>query len=342
MGVTSNLAATGRQFQYVPTLRTKAGEVVALRNLQPLAKQRTVPIFQLAPRLSTRFAADIANAWSLLPIALDGTIETANTGTAAGFNSLFSALGNSGSPIIPVVDIGAAQPYLGAVAAAVNKYAPGLILRAPLHSVQHAASWLTTLSWSTTDADLLIDCGHIADIDPQLILQIVTNVFGTVPLVGWRSITLTASAAPKDASALATGPNMIPRRDWQLWQAVATQFPGLNYGDYGIAHRDLTEPPGYAMANATVSVRYTLDADWLIRKGRSTRGVRGLPMTAQYHSHAQAIVRHPGFGQVPGCWADAEISRIASRGGAGAAGGRQTWIQIGVNRHISLVCHRLP
>ena len=67
VGVTTNLASTGRQFQYVPTLRTKAGEITALQNLQAQDKQRTVPVLQIMPSVSATFAADFATAWSGQP-----------------------------------------------------------------------------------------------------------------------------------------------------------------------------------------------------------------------------------------------------------------------------------
>jgi hypothetical protein len=109
-----------------------------------------------------------------------------------------------------------------------------------------------------------------------------------------------------------------------------------------MAHRDLSEPPGFAMANATVTVRYATDADWLIRKGVSTRGANGQPMATQYHAHSQQLVAHPLFGGVPGCWGDGQISQIASTAGAGRSGNRGTWVALGLNRHLSVVAAHLP
>lgn len=277
-----------------------------------------------------------------MPIIVDGSAETNRSGSSAAFNSFFAALGRSGLPIVPLVDVGATQTYGMAVSNALNQFASGLALRVPLHQLQTAPGWLAAFGESPASTDLLIDCGHIADINPGLLTPVVLNALGGATLTGWRSVTLSASAAPKDASSLNTGPNLIPRRDWQLWSATSGQFPPIHFGDYGIAHRDLTEPPGYAMANATVTPRYTLDNEWLIRKGRSQRGPQGQPMAAQYHGHAQALVRHPNFGGIGGCWADAEIAQIAARGGVGRSGGRKTWVSLGLNRHISLVCDRLP
>jgi hypothetical protein len=154
-------------------------------------------------------------------------------------------------------------------------------------------------------------------------------------------VTLASAAAPKDNSSLIHGPNRVLREDWRLWSATYQMSPvQLDYGDYCTGHPDLTEPPGVAMANATVSARYTLDNEWLIIKGRSTSGQYGMPMGVQYTSHAGVIANDPRFGGLQSCWADGRVQLAAS--GAPGVGSRQKWSEIAANRHISLVADRLP
>ncbi len=100
MGVTTNLAITGFNFQYVPTLRTKAGEVTALRGMQQQAKSRIVPILQVMPSVSATFVADLAAAWGGFPAILDGTTQTTASGSAAAFSALFGGLGAAGIPVL--------------------------------------------------------------------------------------------------------------------------------------------------------------------------------------------------------------------------------------------------
>lgn len=344
MAVTANLALTGKRVQYVPTFRTKAGEVTALENLQGRNKLITVPVLILLPRLSATFVADFAAAWADLPVIVDGSLETSATGTAASFQHFFNGLGNAGLHAIPLLEFNSDAVYRAAVHQVQNQYAMGLALRVSLADLANAQAYVGQLGVSPADIDLLIDCGHVAEIGAQLMAPVVGAALQGVgqTLFAWRSTTLVASAAPKDASNLTAGANLMPRRDWQLWSAVAGNFPNLHYGDYGISHRDWSEPPGYAMANATVTPRYSLDQDWLILKGRSTRGANGVPMRTQYHGHAATLVAQANFGQVPVCWADNEITQLAAQRGVGGSGNRETWVGYGVNRHVSLVCSRLP
>ncbi|WP_319798131.1 beta family protein [Nitrobacter sp.] len=344
MGVTTNLARTGFNFQYVPTLRTKSGEVTALRWVQQQAKDRVVPILQVMPSVSATFAADMAAAWGGFPAILDGTAQTTASGSAAAFNSVFGSLGAAGIPVLPLVEFGGAPIYMAAVLAAQNQFAPGLALRVTLVDLPNASTWAAQHGLNPASIDLIIDCGHVAEIDPQLMAPVVTNALQTAAssLNGWRSLTLSASSAPKDASGLPTGTNVFPRRAWRLWSALAPTFPHLHFGDYGISHRDLSEPPGYAMANATVSPRYAVQNDWVLLKGVSTRGANGVPMATQYHGHAQTLSAATYFGGLLGCWADGQIAQIAARAGVGSSGNRGSWVGFGLNRHVSLVCAQLP
>ena len=96
-----------------------------------------------------------------------------------------------------------------------------------------------------------------------------------------------------------------------------------------------------AMAAATVSVRYAIDDNWVMIKGRRTTGASGLPMGDQYRAHARALVRRSDFGGLTGCWADQRITTIASNPGI-SAGGRPQWVEINANRHFALIVDRLP
>jgi len=137
------------------------------------------------------------------------------------------------------------------------------------------------------------------------------------------------------------GRHLVPRRDWLLWQHVNAALPfDIHYSDCGHVHASLEEPPGAAMARATISVRYAIDDNWIVRKGHPIAGPNGQDMTMQYRGHAQALMTEAQFNSLAGCWADAQITNYAA--GPGGAGGRTEWAAIGMNRHLSLVADRLP
>lgn len=254
----------------------------------------------------------------------------------------FNGLTALGVTVVPCVEYGAPAGYMQVVAAVAHAAGAGLVVKVRLGHLQAVVAWLAEGGWQLHDVDLVVVAGHIADFGPGVLDQLVLHSMQNLPQAqAWRSVTLAGSAAPKDMSNLGLGVNIVPRLDWLLWQAIHGQVAyQLDYGDYGIAHPDMTEPPPFVMGNATVSVKYSADTDWVVIKGRPVSGNNGMPMGAQYAGHANILVGHPTFGGLIGCWGDGRIQQVVAA--TGTPGSRQTWVEIGASRHLSLVADRLP
>jgi hypothetical protein len=328
-------------YRYVPLLRGKAGEATALFQLTAAAKDRMFPILHLPAAVPPAFSTRIGHAWAGRRLGLDGLFNFDATGSGAAMVAVFNALVAAGVTVVPSVEYGAPLGYMNVVAPLAQAAGTGLVVKVRLGQLGTVVAWLAGGGWQPQSVDLVVVAGHIADFGAGVLDQLVVHSLQNLPQPqAWRSVTLAGSAAPKDMSNLGLGPNVVPRLDWHLWGAAHALPFQLDYGDHGIAHPDMTEPPGYVMGNATVSVKYAMDNDWLILKGRPVSGNNGIPMPTQYVGHAQALAGWAGFGGVAGCWGDARIGQIV--GGHGTPGSRQTWVEIGVNRHLSLVADRLP
>jgi len=328
-------------YRYIPLLKAKAGEIEALGNLTSSARSRILPLIHIGETLSPKFAQKFSIAWGNQPVGVDGSFNLTKSGAAATYLQLVQTLRQAGTPAIPSVNQTDLPAYIATVSSLRDQN--GLIVKTSLTNLIGSSAWVFQQGWHPQEVDLVIDLKSIAGVDHQMLSGYLLSVLqqGAQTLASFRSVTLAASAAPKDHGSLNRGSNRVPRADWLLWQSTVPFAPiKLDYGDYGTGHPDLTEPPGAAMANATVSARYSLDAEWLIIKGRSTGGAHGLPMALQYSSHAGVISTDPNFGGLNGCWADASVAHVAS-GGTGM-GSRQKWAEISANRHISLVADRLP
>ncbi|MBR1270464.1 hypothetical protein JQ629_23600 [Bradyrhizobium sp. AUGA SZCCT0222] len=329
-------------FTYRPMLKTKAGEATALLNLAPGEKNRIAPVFHVAETPPATFAARMAAAWSGRTCFLDGSFNFNGSGTSTDFDNTFLALGASGIPVLPVIEIGAAHPYNLASFAHLNRFGPGLMLKCTPGNLPSASGFAQQMNVPQNQIDLLIDGGHISEYEPVSFAGYVSHILQTnLPGSQWRSVTLGSSSAPKDFGQLALGTTVVPRIDWLMWSNIV-QPPAkpVDFADFGISHRDLTEPPGIAMAAATVSVRYTIANNWVMIKGRRTTGATGVPMGHQYRAHAQTLRARPDFGGLPICWADQRITSIATT--TGSAGGRAQWVEINANRHFTFIANTLP
>lgn len=277
-------------------------------------------------------------------MALDGLFNSDARGSNADFLNLFDALGKGKVRIVPSIECAAPTSYSAVVHKVIGRYAPGLVVKARVGQVPSVAGWVSTQGWKPQEVDLVVTAGQIEEYgdDVQFADFVVHAISAALPNPPpWRSVTLASSAAPRDYSSLALGRNVVARMDWHLWKRVSQKVPfALDYGDFAISHPDMTEPPGVAMTRASVSVRYSLDDDWIILKGSSTTGPKGKPMGQQFRNHAKALVADPQFDGLAACWGDQRIQEIAK--GTGKSGSRTTWVEIGVNRHLSLVADRLP
>jgi hypothetical protein len=244
--------------------------------------------------------------------------------------------------VVPSVTAGAPVAYVNLIRPYVGLYAPGVLVKASLDQLPQVLGWLGQNGWSPSIVDLVIDLGDIAGYPSATFHPYVRQTIQTLfPAAAWRSVTLASASAPKDHGALPLGRTDVPRLCWQLWKMVSPQIGfHLDFGDYATGSPDLTEPPGIAMARATVSVRYTIDDHWIVLKGRPVGGATGQPMAQQYRKHAQALVADPSFNKLPQCWADQRIRQIAT--GASGPGNRQTWVSIAVNRHLCFLGYTLP
>jgi hypothetical protein len=322
-------------------LKTKAGEINALDNLTPATKQRVLPVFHVTTTVSARFAPALGAVWAGNALAVDGSFSFNTGGSTAPFNALIRALRQAGVVTLPSIAINADPRLIAAAAAFVGP--DGLLVRTTLTNLVEIQAWVQAHGWAPAQIDLLIDVGHVAAIPSALLAPVIANAIAQNigPNSPYRSVSLVAASAPKDHGDLPRGRSNVLRADWALWQAVAPQVPfQLDYADYCSGHPDLTEPPGVAMASATVSARYTGQAHWLVIKGRSTGGAQGIPMEQQYRSHAAHYVGDPQFGGLLGCWADNRIRQINAR--ATGPGNRQSWSEIAANRHIEMTVSQLP
>lgn len=328
-------------YRYLPMMKAKAGEVTALHNLPAMVRARTLPVLHIGESLAKKFGQSLGAAWQGHPAGLDGSFNATHTNNVTAFQTLITEMRSHGIHAMPSISVVDPQPYLHAAIGAID--ANGLILKSTLGNLPATIGWVAQNGWMPGSIDLVIDMRHLGDLEPAsfggYVAQTINQNLGA--LSSFRSVTLASSAAPKDHGGLLRGVNWVPRNDWALWSAVHPAVGiRVDYGDYLTGHPDLKEPPGAAMASATVSARYTLDHSWLIIKGFSTGGAHGVPMQQQHQSHARSIVGTPGFSGLPGCWADAEY-QAASVNITGRSG-RQKWSEYAANRHISLVADRLP
>lgn len=208
---------------------------------------------------------------------------------------------------------------------------------------------LKTLSLNSSDKQnihLVIDFGitdkKVNDVVPILMQQGFCE--------NWKSISLASGSFPKDLSDFSAGEvGSQPRLDWLAWNAVRKQLDSLNYslnyGDYTLRYpvfENLHNP------NTSFSFRYTGDDKWFVFRGLS-RKAKNFPGDIQYRAHAVTITENDQY-QYSGenfssgdTYIKSKAKLVDEKGNKlnKKCGSSTTWLQAGINHHITKVVHQL-
>jgi T4 beta protein len=339
--------------RYSPILRWKRGERVGLTNLSAAGRLNVFPLVVVAadqfrakqPTVSRpavtaadNFVNELMTAWASAPIYIDAAAVPHAIGASPIVDIAMSAH-TKGARIIPATSLDAPPAYQAAVQTIVQRQNKGVGLRVDIQEFANTANWVANWPFPQAQTDLIVDLAdNVALV--QGLGAVVDNAFTQLHRgQHWRSVTVAGSNMPGNFGGYTQGLHLLPRRELQLWQHLSSlPLPyALQFGDYTSVSPNA--PPQGIAWGFPINVRYSLSQDFLICRGVGTTGFGGVDMDQQLLGHAQSIVAYPNRGALPHCWADTRINNIA---GGASPGNLESWVQIGVNRHIELTRQILP
>jgi hypothetical protein len=137
------------------------------------------------------------------------------------------------------------------------------------------------------------------------------------------------------------GQQYLPRTDWTFWRDQVWNSHDLpcktNYGDYTIQHpifSIIDYPP-----NFSASIRYTVEENWLIMRGKSAKD-HGFD---QWPANAQLLALHDDFRGAEFSYGDWYISQMGDNLGTAneSNGNAETWLRAGINHHLVFTVRQL-
>jgi len=341
--------------RYIPILRWKQGERRGLAQLQSSARSNVVPLFQLGPdqyrvtkaqqKAGRSPAQELANGfladWGTSPFYVDASELPVSAGASQHpLVDIAAAARANGLQLIPATSLGASTLYGGAVQAVIGIDGRGAALRVDLQELSTASSWAASWGPYLGGIDLVADfrgtIGTVLSLGAPAI-----SVFQNLHQgPAWRSVTVGGTSMPLDFSGYSAGVYVIPRAEWLFWQILATAgLPyEIGYADYATV--SLASPPPGIAWGYPINVKYTLQNEFLICRGVKTTGRGSVDMGPQLVGHANTIRSYPTRARLGGCWGDDTIDDIST--GAQSSGNLETWVRIGVNRHVERVRADLP
>lgn len=249
---------------YVPVLRWKRGERVALRMLTQTDKALITPLLELTPKafaprrtkrnelivpdanqVLMKAADDICASWGQAPFFVDLWHLNPVPETRGGLHPLVLLAERARVwrlPLIPVTGLTRPDEYQSAVSSVVSSDGRGTCIR--LHPADlESRSLDSDLRWllrrfglEKPQADLLLDCQVISNRTTDF-----SDLVSSIPeICSWRTFTIASGAFPRFLTGMDPGQHFLDRWDWLAWSAHAagrSKPPRIaSYADYTIQH----------------------------------------------------------------------------------------------------------
>lgn len=348
---------------YVPVLRWKPAEIIALANTSDETLANTRPLVELLPTAFVEQPEDKARPRG--PTTFEEVVDkkvTALTGAMRGHpvlvdlwhvpDTVTSSRGDhawdvvrefglrAGLRIVPVTGFrGRGKPSQQRIGEVVKSFGNGCSIRLLVSDLSRASfesgleELLRLVESTPQQCDLIVDLQYLGQDSPSY-----GSLLSKIPrLSAWRSLTVLAGAFPVDLSHLkANNTYRIERLEWITWRnefqrGFASAFRMPSFGDYTIQHAIYREP--VSRPHVSASIRYTADSEWIILRGEWIGKIDGLG-SAQYPAEAKLIVEKPEYSGEKFSFGDGFIY-AKSRDGR-KPGNATQWLTAGINHHVTL------
>ena len=325
---------------YMPVLRWKRSEQLALSDLYPGDANLILPLVEVVPNMLVENKLDqlpkqITKAWGGRRLLVDGAPPAAASGEQSEivYRLLASNASSVDAGVVPVIrpsgTLGARRAAIDVAAA----FGAGVAFRVTPDKLDSLAQLLSESGIGPEDNDLVVDFGCVGANDGRY-----KSAHSNVPrLNDWRTIVFVGGSFPRDLTGLDVGQHLLPREEWNLWTDLSKRSAGRIplYGDYATQHANYAEPPRFA--NVSASIRYTARVDWVVMRGEGLQNAGGAGH-AQYPANAQLLRERaeycgPGFSA-----GDDYIELMGTN--PPSTGNPASWLRAGLNHHMTLACRQ--
>lgn len=350
---------------YVPILKWKAAERMALEKLDAEEKKSTSPLIQLVmpqpkrpkpgekektpeeqlEEVTIKFKEkiseiphEILGSWGNTPVFVDVSLIYTPSLRMESLKRILTDGKYLGLFLIPVINLSSDHEFKKVAGSLARKNHHGLCLRLvytdfnnPEKLVEDIQSFLATVNLPEKDVDLLVDLKTRGDEVPALI-----DLVHKIPnLLKWRTFTLASGAFPIDLRDCEIGENFIDRSDWKNWMSLIKSKKvkrSPSFSDYTIQYPIYKESLFFFSPSA--SIRYTLDDQWLVMRGQ-----KGKP--AQYLANAQLLSKHSQFFGASFSFGDTFIMEKGKDLKSRKTGNATNWLVAGINHHLACTIYQI-
>lgn len=345
---------------YVPIVKTKRGELKALRKLDSARQSLIIPLVDIHriskfPESKTKDSLDkhlekiglvLSTYWKNPAFidfsTIDLTARTPNGNHPVEFFFRF----NSNNNWIPVTGLDRDEAYLSACQKIVKTYGTELCIRLleddledPAETEEQIQEILNLCDLSVNECHLFMDLKYIVAEDflkkKETAIHFINNFAG---IKHFASLSLSSSSFPDSLVGNKNSTYKILRLDFFFWRAVLAEKKLVRkpiYSDYGVVNPNNPDLNPQAIA-PSAKIRYTSTNDWIIIKGSS---VRKGQKYGQFYSLSASAISLPEYRGKHYSWGDNFIFECATE--RKKTGNLERWVKVDTNHHITFVVDQI-
>lgn len=336
------------QVCYIPILKAKQSECIALGHLKTKIKPLIMPLFELQPRendrLLSRTIGQIERNWEKrLPLLLDLDKEYLSESPSEAIQNLLKTFRHAyseGYRFVPVTGVNRGTAYQTALSSIFN---PDLgicfrLVNEDLLEPSELNNKLESLkSYFKVDlklVDLLLDFGTFLPSQSGIIATLAEVIINNIEHINnFHRLILSATAFPANLQGTPQSVNTIPREEWRIWTALKrnTKLKRLPlFSDYTIVYPVFPELD-FRFVKIAPKIKYATRNKWLFIRGEKGNwpGFRDV---------CQLLIQQPQYSGASFSWGDEYINECANS--VEDTGNPQRWVTIGINHHLTLVARQ--
>lgn len=351
---------------YIPILKWKRAEQVALKTLKQEHKEYITPLIQFVmPRnkpddeladivarfenLAPQIPEKLIGVWGRSPIFVDISLLFTTPLKVKSLNVILRGGHKHGGIFVPVIYLND-DPKIKKIAFSLaRENGNGICLRlicsdfADLTRMnQDIVELLSSSRLKKDNIDLLVDIKETGENGNKCVKYL--GLSQNIPdLLKWRTFSFASGSFPEDLSECKLDEeNFIPRIDWKSWkdQVDSKKLQRKpSFADYTVQHPIYNESTQFFPPSA--SIKYALEDKWFIMKGKKQK-------YGMYLAHAKLLSTDRRFYGENFSYGDQYIAEKARHYNVymkdkriKGTGTPETWIRAGINHHLVLTVRQI-
>lgn len=349
---------------YLPILKSKQGEFVALSKLSPLQMEFIAPLFEVTPlewdhaeRKKPRtweehldsFCKKFVTKWKRNNCFIDTSLlNWEDEDNTYRISYIFDNLSAHKLLPVPVSSLTTSiafdkafkyilkQYNINEIALRVNS---GVVTDPEFEN--KIIELLTDLQIKPQNTHLIFDLEEPDFSEPEDFVDSLISILEDFPFLSeWRTFTIAGTSFPS-SSTIKEGTWAFNRNEWKFYQSLIRKLKttnyerGINYGDYSIVNPTYFEFNPKIMS-ASANIRYTHNDQWIVAKGKALKNKTAY---TQYIALASTIVASKYYLGEKFSDGDSHLAKCVRR--EEGPGSPSIWIWVGNNHHFTKVLQDL-